>query len=292
MVTEKETNETAKSKSPMKIIGIVIVIAAIAIGAGAFWYVNYQIPHNEAVESFNSAASGLEERNAELDKAVSELQMLATSGDKPLDSSILDAASVAIGEAQGSKKVTPEMPTDTADISVAASEIKTLGNYDEELDALEIAWSNLDSSIQQFKQVVNPTEQFVIQRLTGLPNITGIEAVTENNDPNGNLGKAGGYTATVYFTSDLVDQSKVYLSGEHTVIVDAGCDGGGAIEVYANEEDAEKRLTYLSSFDGGILSSGSHTVVGTCLIRTSNNLTASQQQAMEQAIIEGLTLLG
>ena len=35
---------------------------------------------------------------------------------------------------------------------------------------------------------------------------------------------------------------------------------------------------YLAAFDGGIFASGSHTVVGTVLVRTSNELTASQQK--------------
>lgn len=53
--------------------------------------------------------------------------------------------------------------------------------------------------------------------------------------------------------------------------------------------DAEKRNDYLASFDGGILSSGSHSVLGTCVIRTSTYLKASQQQALEQALIDALT---
>ncbi len=62
--------------------------------------------------------------------------------------------------------------------------------------------------------------------------------------------------------------------------------------MYSTVEDANKRNDYLASFDGGILSSGSHTVVGTVLVRTSDELTASQQDQLEAAIIESLTRLG
>ena len=137
------------------------------------------------------------------------------------------------------------------------------------------------------KQVTNPSEAFVIERLQGIEGIGDISAVTEDNDPNGQLGKSGGYTATVYYTSPLVDQSDVIGS----TVIEKGTEGGGAIEVYANVDDANKRKDYLSAFDGGILSSGSHEVVGTVLVRTSDKLTASQQKELEAAIIEALTRL-
>lgn len=63
------------------------------------------------------------------------------------------------------------------------------------------------------------------------------------------------------------------------------------MEVYATAEEAEGRDTYLGAFDGGMLSTGSHTVVGTCVVRTSDYLTASQQKDIEAAVIESLTRL-
>ena len=118
-----------------------------------------------------------------------------------------------------------------------------------------------------------------------------MEAATEQNDPNGNLHKDGGYTSAVFFSSDLVDQSQTYASEGYTGIPAIGTDGGGSVEVYATIEDAQKRDTYLGALDGGILSSGSHTVVGTCVVRVSDLLTASQQKAIEQSIIDSLTRL-
>ena len=74
-----------------------------------------------------------------------------------------------------------------------------------------------------------------------------------------------------------------------TSVIDQGTDGGGAIEVYATAEDAEKRRDYLATYDGGIFASGTHTVVGTVLVRTSNELKASEQQDMEAKLIAALT---
>lgn len=72
-------------------------------------------------------------------------------------------------------------------------------------------------------------------------------------------------------------------------IIDKGTDCGGSIEVYSTTEDANARNDYLAGFDGGIFASGSHTVVGIVLVRTSDELTASQQKEMEANIIAVLT---
>lgn len=285
---DEEKSVKKLSKKAVAWISIAVIAVIVAIGA---WYVNYHIPHSEAVASFNEAAEGLMQRNAELDSAIVELQEVMGSGKDPYDPSTLDAASDAIGSAQGAKQEVPEMPSDTTEIADAADEIESMGDYSVQIEALSTAQENLQRSIDQLTQVTNPSEQFVIERLTGLPNITGVEAVTEKNDPNGNLNKQGGYTATVYFSSDLVDQSEVYPSEGYTGIPAVGTEGGGAVEVYATVEDAEERDTYLAAFDGGFLSSGSHRVAGTCVIRTSYRLTASQQQELEQNIIDSLTRL-
>lgn len=64
-----------------------------------------------------------------------------------------------------------------------------------------------------------------------------------------------------------------------------GTLAGGCIEVYESAEDAEKRNSYLASFDGsGFLSSGYHEVLGTIVIRTSDKLIASRQKALTEDI--------
>lgn len=150
-----------------------------------------------------------------------------------------------------------------------------MGGYFEQLAAIATAKENLENSYRQLPQVTFPTEQFVIQRVTGLSNITGVETVAENNDPNGNLGKAGGYTSCVYMDSDLVDPIDKYQSPGYTGIPAVGTDGSAAVEVYSTVEDAQRRGDYLAQFDGARIASGSHTVAGTCLVRTSSYLTAS-----------------
>ena len=139
---------------------------------------------------------------------------------------------------------------------------------------------------------MNPSEEFVMQRILTVDDVVDARAVTEDQDPNGNLHKAGGYTSTVYFESKNVDQSDIYISGEYSdVLIDKGTDAGGAIEVYENVEDAEKRRYYLATYDGTIYANGTHTVIGTVLVRTSNKLMATQQKELEQKVIDALTRL-
>lgn len=275
-------------KKKRTVIASAVVVLIVAIGA--YWYVNYQIPHNEAVAAFNTAADGLQGRNDDLDAAIKELQELNKSKDKPYDSSMSDSATDAVTQAQTAKEDIPTMPGNTDEINAMAKKIGKMGKYDSVIADLSTAKTNLQDSIDQLKQVTNPSGQFILQRLTGISNITALEAVSEGNDPNNKLGKQGGYTACIYFNSDLVDSSDVYLSGDYTPVVDGGCDAGGAVEVYANVKDAKKRDDYLSNFDGdSILDPGSHKIVGTCVVRTSCHLAASQQNAMtsnvEQALI-------
>ena len=279
-------------RGPRVRVLIAAAVAAIALAAlGIWWYVNIQMPRVEAARVFEAAADGLEQRNTELDEAISNLQDLMRSDESPLDSTTLDEASAAIGAAQAAKQDAPEMPAGTDDIRAAAEDIDGMGDYSAELEALRVAQANLRQSIDQLKQVTDPSEQFVLERLSGLPNITGAEAVTEQNDPNGNLHKDGGYTAAIYFSSDLVDSSQLYAQPGYTGIPAVGTDAGGCVEVYATAEDAEERNDYLASFDGTILNAGSHAVVGTCVIRTSYLLTASEQDAIEKSIIDSLTRL-
>lgn len=287
---QPDQQQDAPKKKTAMIVAIAVIVAAI-IGGGAYWYVNYQAPHQQAVDAFNTAREALDARTAKVDEAIAELQAVQAGEDKPLDEATDEAASNAIGQAQAAKQSAPQMPSGTDEINAAAAEIDKMGDYTATLDALASAKKALEDSIAQLKQVTNPSEAFVIQRITGLPSITGVEAVTETNDPNGKLNKAGGYTATVYFSSDLVDQSSVYPSDGYTGIVAVGNDGGGTVEVYSSVEDAEKRSTYLGAFDGSIFSSGSHEVLGTCVLRTSDKLTASQQQTLTQEVREALIRL-
>lgn len=279
-----------KKKTKLIIVAVVVVIAVIVGSLGA--YFGYFKPHKEAVAAYNVVVSDIQEKNDQLDGEIKKLQELVDNEDKPLDEATIDTAKEALKNAGASKIVIGEMPKATKDILSRTKELSTPVDYSDELTSLSTAYTNLENSKKQYKQVVNPSEEFVMQRILTVDDVADARAVTEDQDPNGNLHKEGGYTSTIYFESKTVNQSDVYVSGEYAdVLIDKGTDAGGAIEVYENVEDAEKRRDYLATFDGTIFANGTHTVIGTVLVRTSNELTATQQKELEQKVIDALTRL-
>ncbi len=274
-------------KKNVKKIIIIAIIAIVLIICGVLMYFKLIKPHNEAVAKYNKAAQIIKEKNNELDDKVKKVQDLIDSNEKVIDENVITNAKEAAKKAEASKYVLEKMPSKTKEIENKTEEISAPLDYTELLNELDKAYNEYDTSIKQYKQLTNPSEEFVIQRLQTIDEITDVRAVTEDHDPNGKLNKPGGYTSTVYFESKNVDQSKVY--GED--IIEKGTEAGGSIEVYANEDNAKSRESYLAGFDGSILSSGSHKVVGTVLIRTSDDLNATQQKNLEEKIIKALSEL-
>lgn len=136
-------------------------------------------------------------------------------------------------------------------------------------------------------QINNPSGEWVESCLRTVTGITGTQAVTEENDPEGLLSKDGGYNACVYFSYYTIP----YNSVPGYDIVSKGTDGGGAVEVYSTVEEAEKRCEYLAGFDGTALYSGSYAIVGTMVIRTSYKLSNSEQFDLTDKITQALTAI-
>ena len=241
-----------------------------------------------AIDSYNSAKDAAKALNESLDTEVTKAEQLVTSEDLALDETLRPSLETAISETKAVKKVIPdpEMPATLEEINEVTKEITAI-DYSDALANLDKLYQALDTSIQQYALVNHPSEGYIIDCLGQVANVVDISAVTEDNDPNEKLNKAGGYTAQVYFSSELVNQGDV--SG--STVIEKGTDCGGSIEVYTTPEDAQKRNDYLAAFDGGIFASGSHTVIGTVLVRTSDKLKASEQKEMEANIITVLTTL-
>lgn len=274
--------ETTKSL-PLKALALCIaIIASLLLLAGCD-----SDEVKSAKDSLNTEIERIEGQVADLQAEIESAEALAQTDEIPLDESVIPTLESAISQAKTVEFTAPKTPSGLEEINAEIDNLKAI-DYEADIQALKDSEQAVTDSIEQMKLVTNPSEAFVIERLQGVESVGDISAVTEDNDPNGQLGKAGGYTATVYFTSPLVNQGNVYGS----TVIEKGCDGGGAIEVYATVDDANKRNDYLGAFDGGILSSGSHNVVGTVVVRTSDELTASQQKQLEAAVIEALTRLG
>lgn len=202
-----------------------------------------------------------------------------------------EKALIAFQEANG---LEPTGIATIKDINVIFSDDAREAHVEDTISSPETVLPNSDEVMIDFAKLEsldifnNPSESYIIEKLSSAPNVAIIAAVSEENDPNGNLGKAGGYTAQVYFSSPLVSGS--YAKDKTTSeVIDGGTDCGGSIEVYATPADAIARDAYLGTFDGTAFSSGSHKVVGTIIIRTSSQLTASEQKAFTEEIIIALT---
>ncbi len=266
------------------LLGLIAAIAIIVIGI-CVWYFQVKKPHDLAEAKFNAAVKEVEAKNTELTSAMNDAQKILDKKEAVYDNTTKEAFITALSDAKAAQRKIPDLPKKAADINAETKKLSEPLDYSSVINAISEKQTAYQNSVLQMKQITNPNEDFVIQRLKGIPNISGYQAVTEDHDPNGNLNKQGGYTSTVYFSTPLIDQSSVYGND----IVDKGTECGGAIEVYASEEDAEKRDSYLASFDGaGMLNSGSHKVLGTIVIRTSTKLTATQQNEFTNNITNKL----
>lgn len=281
-------------------------------------YNNEISSYNTAVDAYNESLKAIDEANVKLEDEINVSEEIVR-GDAvaynpdtlTLLSQTVEAAKTSFAEVPSEKShiqvYAPEegfdeLPKDTLEQKIAEVEgniAKTqdltqklneeklklvVPDYTDIIEQLSEQRGAAEESIAIQEQITNPTEEWVIDRLLNIGDpITEIAAVTEENDPNGNLNKQGGYTASVYFyTSDLTEVQ----TGD---IIKDGTDAGGCIEVYETVEYAERRDSYLGRFDGTVSSSGSHIVIGTIVIRTSDNLTATKQKLLEEQIIAEFT---
>lgn len=264
---------------------VLVLLLVIAISGIYFWYTKIKKPHEEAVEKFITVSENVKAENSNLDTVIDSAQAVLDSGEPVYDETTIDDLTLAISNAQSNKIEIPKLPEETEEILSVVEALSQPLDYSSSISTLEEKKINLENSIKQMKQITNPSSDFIIQRLQGIDGISTCQAVTESHDPNGMLNKQGGYTACVYFSSPWVNQDTIYGSD----IIEKGTDCGGCIEVFATKEDATTRNDYLSAFDGsGMLNPGSHNVIGTIVVRTSNYLTASQQTDLTNCITEKL----
>ena len=278
--------------------------------------------YNEVISQYNDRAKEVIAANDEFDETIAAAQALVDCGDTPYEGAKITILSNSIKDARNNKVSTPELKelapsvqTDpgmekagraeivsatsvmdetldkyVSDISMVNTEKDALSvpDYSDFIDTLNSNSKELEDSYAIQKQITAPTEEWVMTRLGRVSDVANMAPVTEEHDPNDHLNKAGGYTSTVYFSTALLGTEE--LSGDP--LIDEGTDAGGAVETYRTEDDAQKRCDYLASLDGvSILAPGSHEVLGTMVIRTSNALKASQQETLTNAIIESMISL-
>lgn len=241
-----------------------------------------------AKESFNNEVERVQASYDALTAEIATAEELVVTEERPLDETLKPALEDTISDAKTVEFKSPSMPSGIDNINAATKELKNT-SFDDKTQALKDAETALSNSIEQRKLVTAPSEAFVIERLRGIDGVGEIAALTEETDNNGLLGKAGTYYAKIDFASPWIKDPYSIYSGRS--VAENSTDGGGSVEVFETEELAQKRNDYLGAFDGGMFASGSHKVLGTLIVRTSNELTASQQKKLEADIIASLTKL-
>lgn len=281
-VSKEELKEGLKINK--KIIIIVSIVLIVIITLIMLFLTVFNKDWQNASKDYKEIMEVAKKNNEELEDLIDQSQKLVNSKENALDEELRANLEDAISDAKAVKKKLPHKPLFASAIEEKIKYLEDI-KYEEEYSALKEAYDALEKSFKQYALVDQPDESYVIESLRKISSIDKISAVTEDNDPNGKLNKQGGYTAQVYFSSKYVNQKNI--SGK--TVIDKGTKAGGSIEVYRTVEDAKKREDYLAGFDGGVLASGSHKVIGTVLIRTSDELTATKQKELEADIIAALT---
>ena len=275
--------------------------------------------YNKDIEKYNDDVQKVVSANTDFEGHIEDAQKVVDSGDVPYKKKDKDALSETIKKARAAEMEAPELfegETTKAenenlksssvediekasqeidglknDVSTKDSEVKaatiTLPDYTEHINALAEGQQKLEDSYAVQKQITNPTQKFVLKRISKVKPFVNFAPVTEKNDPNGHLGKKGGYTSTIYISCKWLSTRS--LSGNK--LIDEGTDAGGAVETYRNAEDAKRRDDYLGAFDGTAFSSGYHTVLGSMVLRVSDDLPISKQKKLAKMMTKELTRL-
>lgn len=268
-------------KSTIKLLIIILLTPLLLVGCQS------NPEYEKAKETFDSEVSRIEKQIEDKENEIKKAEELLNLDKEALDKSTETSLKNSIEVAKQLEIEIPKMPNEIEKINAKTKELEKI-DITEEINDLKNAEKLLKDSRKKYELLINPTNDFVVERLKKVKDIDKVEGVTEDNDPNGNLNKAGGYTAQVYFSSPLVKDEYGLFTGD---VIEDGTTCGGSVEVYKTVSEAKKRNEYLSSFDGGILSNGSHTVYGSIIIRISDELTASEQKTLEEAVLTELTKL-
>lgn len=208
---------------------------------------------------------------------------------KSANEKAMDAAVETVNKLLEKKETPYDSKTKTHLVQAVSASKKAKNDqaYKKVTQNIKVAVNDYKNSVQQLKQITKPSESFLLKRIKTVKTVTKVEAAKEKTDGNKLMNKPGQYYAYIAMRSSLVKGDTSNQSP-----VEAGANGGAVIEAFKTVKEAKTRNEYLSAFDGsGAFSSGSHKVVGTLIVRTSNQLTASEQKTLENNIIQALIKL-
>ena len=243
--------------------------------------------YNDQVAQYNEAVGSIKDENKVLTVELGNAQTAINDDGEPYDGATLVDLKNAMAGLESAKVEEPALLEEEPTVEINAEMSR------DELNQIKEEIAERSAQLDEKAIPEAPSKPDYANALEELRNALQsyqtIEAVTEDHDPNGQLNKQGGYIGCIYFRDNQIDSDSLYLEGGEEDVIEIGTVGGGAIEIFQTPEEAEARNQYLAGFDGaGFLSSGSHQVEGTLVVRTSDDLTATQQKELTEKIVAAL----
>lgn len=132
----------------------------------------------DSITAFDEAKSLLDDKNAELDKAISEANDLVNGENTALDESLRSLLETKISETKAIKITAPTMAETVKEIDTQTTEMNTT-DYSDALKSLNEAYTAFNNSVKQYELVNNPAESYVIKCLEKVEHVIGISAVSQ-----------------------------------------------------------------------------------------------------------------
>lgn len=129
----------------------------------------------DSITAFDEAKSLLDDKNAELDKAISEANDLVNGENTALDESLRSLLETKISETKAIKITAPTMAETVKEIDTQTTEMNTT-DYSDALKSLNEAYTAFNNSVKQYELVNNPAESYVIKCLEKVEHVIGMAA--------------------------------------------------------------------------------------------------------------------
>ena len=145
----------------------------------------------------------------------------------------------------------------------------------------EAATASTESAAEEAEETASTGETTAVEETAAVEDTAAVGDTGAAEDT-----AALGETAAAAATEAAAQPAK---SKENTIdVVMIGTAGGGAVEVFATEEEAKNRAEYISFFDGSVMEAGPCEVEGTCVIRASKHLGEEEQKKLINEVREAL----
>ena len=317
---ESRNSSNRPNRSSRSIKKLLLIVVPVLLIAGVLSYLflipRYEVSIKNAAIKSKSNIAGVKQIEATLDlqcnATVKEEKLVcqqsditgAIGGNRDLSLSLKDSAA-KLSTSNNGISLTPESvsfqpvvirPEPVSGVPPKTYEIIAQTNSDKKIVILYKLTVNTTLSESDLKSInKEPTAEIIKGAVKQISTVKDVCITTEDNDPNGKLGKPGTYYIKVTFAdnrspadNEVFDESTQSLRPAKDTC-EVGVEAGGSIEIFKNKDDAEKRKAELDALAGGFFDSGTSKVVNTAVIRTSGELKASQQQELEKQLIDALT---